>query len=453
VARFAGLALAVVGVGLGCAAVVAAGSGSVRSAGVMSVPLQIASPDQIAAGSDGNMWFVERGVGRVGRITPAGVITEFSAGLSPGFHVAGIAAGPDGNMWLTEERFPNGAPAAARIARITPSGLISESGIDVSPFAYLGGITAGPDGNMWVTGATAAVRGGIGRITPAGIVTAFFAGLGPDAKPTVITAGADGNLWFTEPANQGDSVGRITPAGVATQFNAGSDVNPSGITAGADGNTWFSLEGIDTIGRITPTGAITRYQHEPDTLGPTAMALGPDGNVWFAKAFGIGRITPSGITTQFSKGISPGPQPGARGPSTPSGIAAGPDGNLWFTEGEGRRIGRITPAGIISEFPATAHFVTVRQTSVSTIGVRLHCPATALNACRGTLHVGQTVKGGARAFRVAPGDTRDVTVVLSARMRRLVALHTQVRVTLLLRPVPHSLAGALSQRLTLRART
>src|SRR5258708_18959261 len=33
----------------------------------------------------------------------------------------------------------------------------------------------------------------------------------------------------------------------------------------------------------------------------------------------------------------------------PVGITAGPDGNLWFAE-EGGQIGRITPAGVVTEF-------------------------------------------------------------------------------------------------------
>src|SRR5690348_2031123 len=32
-------------------------------------------------------------------------------------------------------------------------------------------------------------------------------------------------------------------------------------------------------------------------------------------------------------------------------ITVGPDGNLWFTEGEGNRVGRLTPAGRLTEFP------------------------------------------------------------------------------------------------------
>jgi sugar lactone lactonase YvrE len=77
------------------------------------------TPDGIAAGPDGNLWFTERtNPGRVARITPAGVVTEFTGGVTPGFTVngqpRGIAAGPDGNLWFAERNSPG------RVARITP---------------------------------------------------------------------------------------------------------------------------------------------------------------------------------------------------------------------------------------------------------------------------------------------------------------------------------------------
>jgi hypothetical protein len=72
--------------------------------------------------------------------------------------------------------------------------------------------------------------------------------------------------------------------------------------------------------------------------------VGPDGNLWFTEASGnrIGRITPLGVITEF-------PVPTTF--SDLSGITAGPDGNLWFTEFSGNKIGRITPSGVITEFP------------------------------------------------------------------------------------------------------
>src|ERR1700674_4539671 len=57
----------------------------------------------IAPGPDGNIWFSSQGMdgsGKVGRITPLGVITEFA---TPGVGApGGITAGPDGNLWLTQ---------------------------------------------------------------------------------------------------------------------------------------------------------------------------------------------------------------------------------------------------------------------------------------------------------------------------------------------------------------
>jgi virginiamycin B lyase len=70
--------------------------------------------------------------------------------------------------------------------------------------------------------------------------------------------------------------------------------------------------------------------------------------MWFVEEIGnqIGRITPSGVVTEF-----PIPTPGSR----PTGITAGPDGNLWFTESRyetpgANKIGRITPSGVITEY-------------------------------------------------------------------------------------------------------
>jgi virginiamycin B lyase len=34
----------------------------------------------------------------------------------------------------------------------------------------------------------------------------------------------------------------------------------------------------------------------------------------------------------------------------PAGITAGPEGNVWFTENGGDRIGKITTAGVVTEY-------------------------------------------------------------------------------------------------------
>jgi virginiamycin B lyase len=86
---------------------------------------------------------------------------------------------------------------------------------------------------------------------------------------------------------------------------------------------------------------------------PVGITSGPDGHVWFALQYegheGIGRISSNGDVTVFRRGISRG--------YLPFDIASGPDGNLWFTESfayppqPGINVARITPNGLISEFP------------------------------------------------------------------------------------------------------
>lgn len=99
----------------------------------------------------------------------------------------------------------------------------------------------------------------------------------------------------------------------------------------------------DPGGGARPGRFITEF---PITAGAgaTFATAGPDGNVWFAELSGdrIGRVTPAGTVVEFPL---PVPQ------SAPLDITVGPDGHVWFSEYLGDRIGRITPAGVITEFP------------------------------------------------------------------------------------------------------
>ncbi len=61
-----------------------------------TIPTANSNPIEITAGSDGNLWFTEYH-DRIGRITPAGIITEFSTGITSGSSPISITAGPDGN--------------------------------------------------------------------------------------------------------------------------------------------------------------------------------------------------------------------------------------------------------------------------------------------------------------------------------------------------------------------
>lgn len=251
-----------------------------------------------------------------------------TAGTGP----RGIAAGSDGNVWFTNH-------SANQIGRVTTAGSIVEFPIPTAA-SYPYAISAGPDGNVWFTETEAHQ---IGRITPAGAITEFPVAT---AVSFGITAGPDGNLWFTELSGQ---IGRITPSGTVTEFPAFA--GPERITAGSDGNLWFT-ETSGRIGRITPSGAVTQFQ--PPTAGSRLrdITAGPDGNLWFTEELTeesgfvvlidipqVGRITPAGVVTEF---------PLSAPLSRPQDITPGPDGNLWFTHGN--QIGRIAPTGSVTHF-------------------------------------------------------------------------------------------------------
>ena len=298
------------------------------------VPTSGTFPRGITVGSDGNLWFTEDQGQSIGRVTPAGVITEFPVFSGPfgAGATEGITNGPDGNIWFTEY-------TRQAIGRITPTGAITEFSLANRPY----GITAGPDGNLWF-----AERSGnnIGRITPAGAITEFPIP-SPNSNPTGITAGPDGNLWFAELFAENTNsfgngkIGRITPAGVITEFSIPTTAGaPVDITAGPDGNLWFTEAGGNKIGKITPAGAITEFPIPTVNSEPGYITTGPDGNLWFTEDFSskIGRITPSGVITEF-------PTPAAS--SRPQGITVGPDCQLWFAEGTGNKIAKMIPGVVV----------------------------------------------------------------------------------------------------------
>jgi hypothetical protein len=103
------------------------------------------------AGPDGALWFTESNANKMGRITTAGVITEFPLSTGGSGNVVGITAGPDGAIWFTEEN-----SSTCEIGRITIGGIITGFPLGspaTQPFACGGpfGISAGPDGAIWFT--------------------------------------------------------------------------------------------------------------------------------------------------------------------------------------------------------------------------------------------------------------------------------------------------------------
>lgn len=305
----------------------------------------------ITAGADGNLWFTEER--KIARVTPSGVLTEFSAEFPSG----PIITGPDRSTWFTEMA-PQGGYKLVRMSVRGEREVFAENQLDTSS-----ALLVGPDGNLWIGEARS-----ITKVSPTGEISTFSLPSPSQAVPgadhgfgiMALTSGADGNLWFVEnitfadpPAIQGALLGRIALSGVISEFPVVLDRGPapslgggigwrrSVLTSGPDGNLWFL--GYDgQVSRITPKGVITHVQVPEQTIQETpAIIAGADGNLWFSTGVGkIGRVTPSGVVTLFP--LSPQARIG--------GLASGPDGRIWFLRADNTlsgsiwwvQIGRIT---------------------------------------------------------------------------------------------------------------
>jgi len=275
-----------------------------------ATPTELSWPDYITKGSDGNLWFSEFYADQVGRITPAGVITEFP--LPQLNDIEGIATGPDGNVWFTE-------PGENKVGKITTTGDVTA--FPVASNSSPRGIAAGPDGNVWFVEFNG---NAIGRITPDGAIKEFAI---PQAEsyPWWITTGKDGDLWFTESAT--DDIVRFNPRTLkfAKPLHVpGNFVTPWGIMTAPDGHLWFTQRHSGDLS-VVLGGKVKSFHIAKHTSYPDTIVTGPDGMLWFTEnqTNAIGRLDPATGTFRKSILLPVG--------DIPTGIAVGSDNNIWFT--------------------------------------------------------------------------------------------------------------------------
>jgi virginiamycin B lyase len=190
--------------------------------------------------------------GKIGRITPNGIISEFDI-PTPDSGPRALAAGPDGNIWFSEFK-------ASKIGRITPDGAITEFSLP-RPSSGPGDITAGADGAMWFVELSGQIDGltsdggRVGRITMTGDVREFPMPEG-GPSPVNIAVGPDRNIWYT----RGAALGRVTPDGAITEFPIGADGSRAvGLSAGSDrqpperltNRLWFADGGGNRIAYLS----------------------------------------------------------------------------------------------------------------------------------------------------------------------------------------------------------
>ena len=280
------------------------------------VPTSDSEPLSITNGSDGNRWFVEGNLDSVlespaiGRITPAGEITEFPVNCSF-CSLSDIVQGPQGILYYTSND--------PILGRITTSGEFLAP-IPMPETDVLAGDLAVHGNDIWITDFN---NDSLWRYNVTdGQFTQF-----PVPEPADVAVDSGGRVWFTAPLAPG--IGELNPATGEVTITP-TQRTPRQLTVASDGDIWFTA-------RFTPQGV---GELDPDTnnvrefplvsVGPEGIAASSDGSVWFTQSTkgNIARITDDGVITEGKvvKG------------SEPFGITVAPNGDPWYTMSEANKI-------------------------------------------------------------------------------------------------------------------
>ncbi len=229
----------------------------------------------------------------------------------------------------------------------------------IPPVNWVAGtIGMGPDNNVWYTGSGSAGNVRVVKMTNSGASTTYLnpghvagSGVGlDDGYPRSIAKGSDGNIWYSQ--SDPNRIVKMSVEGtILNHYPLPPLTNAAfNLTLGTDGALWYS-SGYK-IGKITTSGIVTEYSvYNGSSSSITGLAADPNGDMWFTQYTPgsdnsknkIGKVASGGqITTYTVPGINSYPY------TNPSDIAYGPDGNLWFTEKHGKKIGKMTPSGIFT---------------------------------------------------------------------------------------------------------
>lgn len=265
---------------------------------------------EIAAGSDGNLWFPEAIREPDGFQVGFGVFnpktaTEVDSALGRTFGEGPIAAGPDGKLW-----FVTGASQGQEtVASIDPiSHDVTQYFNDHSsvPISTFNGLAFDGAGKLWLIDT---VNGHVFKFDPA---TENFAVFGTPPRlfgqPFGITEGPAGSIWFTDKLN--GVIATIDPAtNQVTEFPAGG-TSPASITLGPGGDLFYTLgsaPGVSgaAIGDFNPLTHQTKVYPVPDE--PVAITVGPGSDLTFAcSTQRLGVLDPSsGQVTELVTGTGP----------------------------------------------------------------------------------------------------------------------------------------------------
>ena len=258
-----------------------------------------------------NRWFTEGtefagAPAKIGRITPAGAVTEFPVECNSCI-ITDIAQGPGDTLYFTSND--------PSLGSITTAGQQLTS-VPMPNTNALGGNLAIHGDDIWITDFN---NDSLWRYNiTSGQFTQF-----PVPEPADVAVDSLGKVWFTAPLD--GAIDELDPAtGAVTSTNAGGLI-PRELAVATDGQVWFTArftpQGVGRLNPDTNPRVVTTF---PLTnVGPQGIAASPDGSVWFTQTTkgNITRINNAGVIAE-GKTVKD---------SQPFGITVASNGDPWYT--------------------------------------------------------------------------------------------------------------------------
>jgi sugar lactone lactonase YvrE len=239
--------------------------------------------------------------------------------IADSYNLEVMRLSPDGMLTVIAGTGSTGSPAEGAQATSAPLGSV-------------GGVAVDAGGNVYIT-----ANGRVQKVSPAGIIT------------TVATGGLAGNRLAMDAAGNlymggSGTILKVTPAGVVSTLAKGL-WGPGGIAVDSAGNVFATL--YNTVIKVAPDGTTTTVAQAAG--GPADVAVDAGGNLYIANGFGVAKVAPGGTTTTVVGSCA------STGLTCPDGdmldiraVLVDPNGNLYIGDVNGRRVRKVTPAGIIS---------------------------------------------------------------------------------------------------------
>ncbi|SDE00684.1 hypothetical protein [Nocardioides lianchengensis] len=401
------------------------------------VPTSTAGLGRIRTAPNGDMWFTMEDANKIGRITPAGRITEYTIEDRDdiGGGVPDLAVAADGTVWIIWDH-------GRRAFSFRPSTNQVTGNYSLGSYPYGKQVAIGPGQVPWIT--MSYDDDGLARIVNGQAVWL------QNAPPCdgAIAYGRDGAMWcqaddtlIRSNANASAGTTYPLPDGLADPYSLAAGPNGSVWFARYDTATWFTSADEGDVGWIDHRSGATRIIDTGDKTAPKSLTYGPDRKMWFTS---VGRDHAIGHVDARGRGALV-----KVGNYEPEYLTFSRAGDVWFTDEKSNSIVQIArrhlqrtnvDPGRGSVFKIAAPLGKVKASRKPIVArkgrvpVRVACPKGG-RTCRGTALLQHPKRGKAWTkkvrYAVKPGKQKTVQLRLTkAGLKAVRGKPKKARVTL-----------------------